>query len=242
MTQRLPQRPQWATSVASVVSQPSPAVALQSAKPALHGPIAQTPAEHVAAALAKEHARPQAPQLDTVVVEVGLAAVGHHAVAVAEARAARAERAHAPDAQVALAFAKEHALPQRPQCDALAANSTSQPLVATPSQLPKPAPHAPIAHTPEAQLAAALAYAQRLPHAPHDATSVLVLVSQPFPAMPSQSASGAVHVAPTMHAPPAQKAVRPAGAVQTLPQRPQSRDSVCVLVSQPSLGSPLQSA
>jgi hypothetical protein len=45
-------------------SQPSLAVALQSAAPPTHGPMRHAPATHRASALANAHTFPQAPQFD----------------------------------------------------------------------------------------------------------------------------------------------------------------------------------
>jgi hypothetical protein len=86
-----------------------------------------------------------------------------------------------------------------------------------------------------------LVLSQRAPQPPQLVALVLVLVSQPLPDMPSQSASGAVHTEPTMQVEPAQKGVRPDGAVQRLLHVPQLATSVATLVSQPSVGSLLQS-
>jgi hypothetical protein len=58
-----PQAPQLLLSLAVLTSQPSPGVPLQSAKPALHDPIAHWVADcglHTGVALGKEHALPHA--------------------------------------------------------------------------------------------------------------------------------------------------------------------------------------
>ena len=61
--QRLPQRPQWFTSVAVLDSHPLAALASQSAKPAAHVPTAHCPpAQRAAVTLASAHARPHIPQ------------------------------------------------------------------------------------------------------------------------------------------------------------------------------------
>ena len=59
--------PQLALSLRVFTSQPLAALPSQSAKPALHAPMAQPPARHTAVALARgPHARPHAPQWSTL--------------------------------------------------------------------------------------------------------------------------------------------------------------------------------
>ena len=56
---------------------------------------------------------------------------------------AQAPRAQVPLAQVAAALAKKQGRPQPPQCVVLVVVLVSQPLTASPSQLPKPVLHVP---------------------------------------------------------------------------------------------------
>ena len=89
---------------------------------------AHAPAVHAVVPCALEQALPHAPQFD-VGVERCLAAVGGVAVAVAEARVARAERRTRPTSTNAPALAKEHALPHAPQLPRLVLVLVSQPFV-----------------------------------------------------------------------------------------------------------------
>jgi hypothetical protein len=107
----------------------------------------------------------------------------------------------------------------------------SQPLAALPSQLPKPALHAPSTHAPPEHVDAALARAQAIPQPPQFAVLVAVLASQPFIALPSQLAKPVLQ-APSAQLPPAQ--VAPAFAKeQAIPQPPQFIALERVSVSQP---------
>ena len=72
------------------------------------------------------------------------------------------------------------------QLDVLVDRFASQPLVATPSQLPNPVLQVPSTHEPLEHAAPALAKEHALPQLPQLVTVVLVFVSQPFDAMPSQ--------------------------------------------------------
>ena len=130
-------------------------------------------------------------------------------------------------------------MPQPPQWLAVVFRFTSQPFVATPSQLPKPAlqvnPHARAA-----QFVVALARAgHTLPHAPQLLTSALTGSSQPFVRrLPSQSAKPVAQV--PVQAPPVQ--VGETWFVEhAMPQPPHAVAVVLVFVSQPSVTMPLQS-
>ena len=113
---------------------------------------------------------------------------------------AQAITAQAPTAQVAVALGSAHTRPQAPQLDALVLRSVSQPLVARPSQSPKPAVQREGVPIPPAQpCAATLASAQTVPQAPQLVGSMAVLAQKAVGAVP-QVASGAAQVAP--HTPP----------------------------------------
>jgi hypothetical protein len=85
---------------------------------------------------------------------------------------------------------------------------------------------------PPVHTALALAMVQARLHAPQFALLVLVFTSQPLLGLPSQSRKPALH---TKEQPPAvQTAAALAGAVQTVPQAPQLRGSVWVLVQLPA--------
>ena len=131
-----------------------------------------------------------------------------------------------------------HALPQRPQWALVLASGTSQPLVAAPSQSPKPALHEATVHAPDEQPAAALASEQAPPQRPQLDGVVLRLTSQPSVALALQSAKPAAQAMP--HEPAAQVAVALV-ALHALPQRPQFATLVARAVSQPLEATPSQS-
>jgi hypothetical protein len=126
-----------------------------------------------------------------------------------------------PARQVEAALAGgRQTLPHEPQLSELLVVLTSQPLVATRSQSPKPALHAK-PQAPAAQVARALAGAvQALVQRPQLARSVLVLVQAPPQEVPPP---GHAHTPPEQLWPPEQVA----------PQRPQLALSVRGLTQRP---------
>lgn len=129
--------------------------------------------------------------------------------------------------------------PQAPQVMLLVPRFASQPLVATPSQLSKPAVQPATAHTPEEQAAVAFGSEQTVPQAPQFETLVCVLVSHPLVGLLSQFAKPAAH-APSVHVPPLQDSPALARS-HGLPHVPQSV-RVVTLRSHPLLGLPSQLA
>jgi hypothetical protein len=112
--------------------------------------------------------------------------------------------------------------PQAPQFCELVLRLVSQPFVALPSQLPKPALHVK-PHLPPLQVVTALVrLGQMLPQAPQLLRSVLVL-THVLPHLVKPLLQVKLHV-PALHV-----AVALAGATQTLPQLPQFCASVCTL-------------
>ncbi len=94
------QAPQLALSVFVFTSQPFAGLPSQSAKPALHAPIAQVPAAHVAPAFANEQRIPHPPQLFTSVARTFvsqpvLASPSQSANPAAHAPTMQADAAHA---------------------------------------------------------------------------------------------------------------------------------------------------
>jgi hypothetical protein len=127
-----------------------------------------------------------------------------------------------------------------PQFELLVDRFVSQPLPGMPSQLSKPALHAPRPHMLLAHAAAAfVSGAHALPHVPQLAVVMRRSVSQPSPEVPLQSAKLGAH-APRPHAPPAHAADACGGAGHAWPHVPQSVTVVRRSVSQP-LGMPSQS-
>ncbi len=212
-----PQRPQLALSVPVFTSQPLAGFMSQSAKPALQAPIAQVPAAHVAAALAKRHATPQPPQFEasaarTFTSQPSLAALLQSPKPAAHDPTTQAPPTHA----LTLALARAQAVPQAPQLRGSVMGETQlrpQVICSTPHdawQLPA-AQTCPAGHA--------------LPHAPQWSASVWRSRQ-----VPSQSVWLITHA--TTQAPPTQ--AFPTG--HALPHAPQLRRSV--RVSAQYLGAP----
>src|SRR5262245_21663484 len=108
--QTVPHLPQFRASVLRLVSQPSPEVALQSPKGALHAPITHRLLAHEAAALANAQTLPQVPQLATLFVRLSsqpLAALPSQL----PKPPLHAPRVQTPFTQLAPALVKAHTLP-----------------------------------------------------------------------------------------------------------------------------------
>lgn len=129
-------------------------------------------------------------------------------------------------------------LPHAPQFS-LVDRSTSQPVVGSPSQLPKPSRHinwqAPALHVPPTALAAAPH--TRL-HAPQCCMLLLMSTSQPLEASPSQSANPAAQV--SLHAPLTHVALATRSPMHKRPHIPQFV-TVLSCASQPLRPLPSQS-
>jgi hypothetical protein len=138
-------------------------------------------------------------------------------------------------AQVAVAFASVHDVPQVPQLVRVS-SGVSQPFAAAPSQSPKPALHEAIAHDPVAQVEVALASEQPTPQAPQFA-SVVVEVSQPLETTPSQFAHPVSHA--TIWQEPVAQAEIAFGSTHGAPHAPQF-PRVLSGVSQPLPSTPSQ--
>ncbi len=136
--QRRPHAPQCSALVDTLVSQPVRAMPSQSPKPAVQAPSAHAPPLHAAVALANAQRTRHPPQF--IVVR---RSVSQPFVAVPSQLpkpAVQPVSAHVPPTHEASAFAGAHALPQTPQCAALASRSVSQPFIATPSHSPRSVP------------------------------------------------------------------------------------------------------
>ncbi len=212
-----PQRPQLALSVPVLVSQPLAGLPSQSAKPALHAPIAQVPDAHVAAALAKRHTTPQPPQFEASAPRT-LSSQPSAAVPLQSPKPALHEpTTHRPPTHaLTAAFARAQAVPQAPQLAGSVIGETQlRPQVIC--SAPHDAWQLPAAQTWPA--------AQAFPHAPQWSASVWRSRQ-----VPSQSVWLITHA--TTHAPPTQ--AFPMG--HALPHAPQLRRSV--RVSAQYLGAP----
>jgi hypothetical protein len=208
-THALPQAPQLLASIPSLTSQPSVALPLQSAKPALHAATAHLPAPHDDAALGSLQATPHAPQFvgsERVFVHDRLQLVSPAPQAVVQA----------PSLQTSV---PEQAVPHPPQLATLFRKLTSHPSVAMALQSAKPALHAAIEHWPETQAAVEWATAQMLPQLPQFSASRPVFTSQPSAATALQSANPASHCATTHW--PAEQAGVARGTLHALPHAPQ---------------------
>jgi len=151
--------------------------------------------------------------------------------------------AHCPFSHACTALGRSHTLPQAPQSFGLVRRLVSQPLAGLWSQSAKPgSPSQPPGreHTPPTQLAVPLGTLQTTAHPPQLFGSVWLSMLQPVAYWPSQFRNPGLH-GPRAQTPWLQKAV-PLASVHTLPQVPQLFGSVSTSISQPSAGSPSQSA
>ena len=132
-----------------------------------------------------------------------------------------------------------HAFPQLWQCSTVFVRFVSQPFASSLSQSPKPERQAKV-QSPFVHVPAPFADAQRWPQPPQLAGSVATFFSQPSSVRPLQSAQPASQ-APMPHAPPLHIDAACAKS-HALSHVPQCRASEPSCASQPSAGSPLQSA
>jgi hypothetical protein len=215
--------PQWLTSVVSFAQLPE-----QFVSPAPH----VVPHEPEEQTWPPPHAALHAPQLP-----LSACVFTSHPFAGLPSQSAK-PAAHAPItqppvAQVAAAFAKLHLSPQPPQLPtSVLLVAVSQPFVATPSQSPNPAAHAPTTQLlAEHASTAVFGRAHEVAQLPQWLTSVVSSAQ-----LPEQLVSPAPHVVP--HA-PAEHTWPPPQAFLHAPQFPLS---AWVFVSHPLDGSPSQSA
>jgi hypothetical protein len=161
-------------------SQPLVASLSQFAKPAVHAPSVQLPVGHVVVAFARAQGTPQPPQFVSV---YKLCSQVVPSLSQSAVPAAQEDSEHTPPEQVRLSLTP-HAAPHAPQLTSVL-RGVSQPLVASPSQLPKPLLQRPRVHVPVPQLAAALARVQPTPQ-PAQFVAVFNGCSQPLASFVSQ--------------------------------------------------------
>ncbi len=181
--QTTPQPPQLFTWL-SDVSQPLTSLASQLPQPVVQESRVHEPPGQLVRPFARAQPTPQPPQFVVVwrlASQPLLGLPSQLAVSVLQAGA------QAPDWHVVGPFGLTHEMLQAPQVVRLLASSDSQPLVATPSQLAKPASHWPSLHVPVAHDSMPLARSQVCPHAPQVSVESSE-DSQPFEMSPSQSA------------------------------------------------------
>jgi hypothetical protein len=146
---------------------------------------------------------------------------------------------HMPLTHAVEARARVHARLHAPQCAMLVERLVSQPLAGFVSQSPKlglqRVEHIPFVHT-----AAPLLALHARPHIPQLVVLVLSVVSHDW--LPSQSAVGAGQGPAKPQRPITHTAMRPVCSIHAPPQRLQCATDVLRSTSQPSAGSPLQSA
>jgi hypothetical protein len=152
-SQVVPQPPQFMSEV-SAVSHPFASTASQLPRPASHDEIAQVPVLHVAVAPGREQAVPQAPQ--SVSVRIERSQPFEASPSQSSNPVVHAATWQLPVAQLSVAFASSQVSPQPAQFERVV-SGVSQPVVALPSQLPKPDEHVPSAQLPVAQLSLAFA-------------------------------------------------------------------------------------
>jgi hypothetical protein len=227
------------TVVLVLVSQPSAGLPLQSPKPGLQLATAQLPPAHAGVPFAMEQALPQAPQWPTVVL-----------VLVSQPSAGlplqlpkpglQLATAQVPFTHAALPFAMEQAFPQAPQLLTSLPTLTSQPSATAPLQFTQPASQLAMLHVPLVHTGVPCGMLHTFPQAPQLLEFEAVPVSQPSAGLLLQSPVPGLQLA-IWQLPPTHTEV-PFATVQMRPQPPQSPRLVSVFVSQPSAGSPLQSA
>ncbi len=241
--QAFPQAPQFALLLVMFTSQPSAAVPLQFAKPALQLEMPQVLAEQLAVAFGTEHTMLQPPQfVALLVVFVSQPLLRLPSQLPRPVLHVMPQR---PAVQVAVPPVLVHARPQTPQFDTFVVRVTSQPLVDTPSQSAVPVAqltidvlHVDAVHTSTLPMGGV---GHDIAHDPQCVVSPLtVFTSQPSTALPLQFAK------PVVHAPRVQRLetqLAPACANwQVLPHAPQFVALLVVFVSQPLAALPSQSA
>lgn len=226
----VPHPPQCAVLVRVSVSQPVPSIPSQLPKPVRHAKP-QVPEAHVAEAFVRSgHTDRQALQCDVLVRRSvsqplpGIPSQSPRPVVQVEL--------HVPPVHVGVAPDTEgHALRHIPQWATAVRVSTSQPLLASPSQSEKFVlqvnPHAPATQVAVALLREGQARSQP----PQCASAEVVSASQPLSTAPSQLPRPVLQVKP--HAPIAQKRTALVRAGQTRPHSPQWSGSYAVPVHEP---------
>ena len=236
--QGFPQRPQWAVATRRSASQPLVALPSQSAKPVAQRAMSQRPAAQAPVALAGAQRAPHVPQCARSLARV-----------TSQPLVALPSQSPSPEAQVVAQRPWTHAaiapgpaaqtVPHAPQFARSATVSRSQPLLGSPSQSRNVPVHCATAQRPAAQVAVALARAQRAPQRPQWAGSLAVSTSQPLVALPSQSSAPVSQRSP--QSPAAQVALPRGPAAQDRPHAPQWAGVARVSTSHPLAGSLSQS-
>ena len=159
-------------------SQPSAALALQSAYPGLHL-IEQTPLEHAGVPPTVLQLCPQPPQLSTSVAEFDSQPSAAVPLQLLKP-VVQVPGWHWPALQTPMALAGAQVLPQPPQFAVLAAMSCSQPLLGMPSQSAQAVAGSQVGwQTPVVHLVCPCEFVHCCPHAPQSDPVPFRSVSQP---------------------------------------------------------------
>jgi hypothetical protein len=235
--QRLRHAPQWLPFDDRSTSHPFPELPSQSAKPVsqrnMHVPVMQNgrvPADGVGQVL------PHAPQCVVLV----WTSVSQPSVAVAlqsPKPASQRETAQVPSTHAGVPFASAHATPQPPHV-ATVFRSASQPFAVSASQSAAPGGHDVTSHVPATHANVPGAPPQRASQAPQWSKSRVVSTQLVPHAVGAGDAHAATHTRALVASSTPHSGVPPP---QVTPHPPQFAD-VARGASQPSTGSPLQSA
>lgn len=234
LLQTVPQAPQLLLLELVFVSQPLFGLPSQSAVPAVHDGE-QAPFTQLVVPLVLVHLTLQPPQLLTLVSRF----VSQPLMALPSqlANPPAHSGAQLPPEQLVVPFGLVQVVPHAPQLPMLDCVFVSQPLLALPSQLPKPALQVGTQLISE-HWVEPLALVQPTPQPPQLVTLVSG-VSQPLSALPSQLPKPGSQA--ILQVPVSQNEL-PLALLQTLPQLPQLTLSVKRSTSQPLDGVPSQSA
>jgi len=231
--QAAPQTPQLALSVRVLTSQPSAALALQSAKPAAQAAMAHTPEEQVAVALGRAQARPQAPQLVALVWVLVSQPLEAEPSQSAKPTAQRTTVQVLAEQPLAATLGRAHTVPHAPQL----AGSTV--VLAQKAEAPLQVRRGAAQLVPQRPPEQTEPAGQATLHAPQLALLARVFTSQPLLATPSQSAKPGAQAA--MAQAPAAQVEAALGSAQTRPQAPQFEALEERSASQPLEATPSQS-
>jgi hypothetical protein len=234
-----PQPPQFATSPAVLISQPSAGLVLQSVKPGSHAAMAHTSPTHSGVPLATAQATPQPPQLATS-ISMLISQPSTGLVLQSRKPGSHAAMAHTSPTHSGVPLATAQATPQPPQLATSMSALISQPSTGLALQSRKPGSQLATSHAALTHSGVPLGTAHATPQPPQFASSVSVLTSQPSAGLALQSSNPALQSA-IAQAPAAQLGV-PLATAHAVPQPPQFATSVFVFTSQPSTGLPLQSS
>jgi hypothetical protein len=234
-----PQPPQSFGLVATSSSQPLFGSPSQSAQPVLQVGW-HCPATQLVEPLAFVQAVSQSPQLATLPVRF---ASQPFAGSPSQSSKPGLQEAitHEPPAQAATAFDSTHALLHAPQCAGLPSRFVSQPLLGSLSQSPWSGAHCESSQVPALQTGDPPTTEHTFEHVPQLFLSLRTSISQPSAGSRLQSTNQVVLHVPISHCPETQIGIA-FGTTQALPQPPQWLVLDAVSISQPSVGSPLQSS